>query len=209
MCHLTTCRPSYFWGSLYVVLLAVNLSGPYRPDRLYRQLFRCGASLKPNGVQLPALYLPVEIPARLPQVLDRVVLQISPPDILDGIAKAEAHMLSDINALDTRLMGGIVRRLVHHVSHHQSPIRAAKSSSLITTRVSLLSSFTKSAKFPSSQPRNCPIKRLRVLHSILRPATTMPEPTIPPAAPDSGTRCASSPSSLSRSTQLLSNLSPF
>src|SRR5258706_2284528 len=142
MCHLTTCRPSYFRGSLYVVLLAVNLSGPYRPDRLYRQLFRCSASLKHNGIPLPTIYLPVEVPARLLQILDRIVLQIGPPDILDGVAKAEAHMLSDIDLLDTRRVRGIVRRLVHHVSHHQQPFSiSAYVSSVITTRVSVRSAL--------------------------------------------------------------------
>ena len=43
----------------------------------------------------------MEVPAGLPEILQRVAFQPRAPDILDRVALAEVQMLSDVDALDT------------------------------------------------------------------------------------------------------------
>jgi hypothetical protein len=43
----------------------------------------------------------VNIPPGLLEILDGVVFQVCTPDVLDGVAKTKAHVLGDLDALDT------------------------------------------------------------------------------------------------------------
>jgi hypothetical protein len=49
-------------------------------------------------------YLAVNIPPRFSQVLYSIIFKSCPPNIFDGIAKAEIHMFRDLDALDSRGM---------------------------------------------------------------------------------------------------------
>lgn len=56
-----------------------------------------------------------QIPPCLFQILDSISLLTSPPDVFHSIAKAEAHVLSDRNTLDSRRMFCVVPRVVYRV----------------------------------------------------------------------------------------------
>ena len=43
----------------------------------------------------------VDIPPGLLEILDGVVFQVCTPDVLDGVAETKAHVLGDLDALDT------------------------------------------------------------------------------------------------------------
>jgi hypothetical protein len=45
-------------------------------------------------------YFAVNIPPRFSQVLYSIIFQSCPPNIFDGIAKAEIHMFRDLDALN-------------------------------------------------------------------------------------------------------------
>jgi hypothetical protein len=64
------------------------------------------------------LYFAFDIPHSLAQVFYRVVLEIGAPDVLDRVAQAKAHVLSDLYALDPGRMLGIVPGVVHRVVRH-------------------------------------------------------------------------------------------
>ena len=49
---------------------------------------------------LPALDFTVDVPHRFLQVFNGVVLQVSTPDVLDRVAKAEVHVFRHFDALD-------------------------------------------------------------------------------------------------------------
>jgi hypothetical protein len=55
----------------------------------------------------------IDVPGGFLQVCQTIVgmLEVSPPDILNRIAQAKAHVLSDLNALNTARMGFVVIRI--------------------------------------------------------------------------------------------------
>ena len=63
----------------------------------------------------PPFNLAFQIPDRLSQILDSIVLQVRAPDILDSIAQTEAHMFRHLNALDAARVSGVVLRTIHRV----------------------------------------------------------------------------------------------
>jgi hypothetical protein len=52
-------------------------------------------------VTFSPLNFSVDIPPGLLEILDGVVFQVCTPDVLDGVAKTKAHVLGDLDALDT------------------------------------------------------------------------------------------------------------
>ena len=79
---------------------------------------RCLVSLCPSRYRscfAPAVNFPVDVPTRLFKILQRIVFQVCPPQVFDGVPNAEPHVLSDLDALNAARVAGVVRRVVHHV----------------------------------------------------------------------------------------------
>jgi len=64
----------------------------------------------------------VDVPLCLFEVLDCVVFESSPPQILDGIAYAKVHVFSDLNALNATRMPCIMGRMIYGVICHNNQL---------------------------------------------------------------------------------------
>ena len=60
----------------------------------------------------------LNVPLGLLEVFNGVILEISPPDVLDRITEIEPHVLSHFNAFDPRRVGGIVSGMADGVVVH-------------------------------------------------------------------------------------------
>jgi hypothetical protein len=84
---------------------------------LIRSILRSGHSSTIRR-RFPALDLPLDVPHSLLEILDGIALQVSTPDVLDGVAETKAHVLGDLYALDTAGVLGVVLGVVDGVVVH-------------------------------------------------------------------------------------------
>jgi hypothetical protein len=62
--------------------------------------------------QHPSFNFTLYVPISFSQILDRVILKVGTPYVFNCIAKVEAHVLSDLDALYSAWVRVVVRRAV-------------------------------------------------------------------------------------------------